>query len=120
MDEPAALHLEQYGEGRPAVFVHGTFSWGVDGFPQQVALADTARIILVDRVGFGETPGEPPFGWHQDAPALVATLRSVGPARLVAQRCGARIVEFDRSTHSPQLTEPDRFNALLREVWRDG
>jgi hypothetical protein len=35
---------------RVGVFVHGSFGWGLDTFPDQRALADSFRIALVDRM----------------------------------------------------------------------
>jgi pimeloyl-ACP methyl ester carboxylesterase len=37
--------------------------------------------------------------------------------RTLADAIGARLVEFERSTHMPQLEEPEAFNRLLRELW---
>lgn len=36
----------------------------------------------------------------------------------IAAATGARTVVFERSGHSPQLQEPEAFDALLRETWR--
>jgi pimeloyl-ACP methyl ester carboxylesterase len=38
--------------------------------------------------------------------------------RHLADGIGARLVVFERSTHTPQLEEPEAFNQLLRELWR--
>jgi pimeloyl-ACP methyl ester carboxylesterase len=38
--------------------------------------------------------------------------------RVIAARIGARLVTFERSTHNPQLQEPQAFNHLLKELWR--
>lgn len=35
----------------------------------------------------------------------------------IAERIGATVAVFEGSSHNPQLQEPERFNALLREVW---
>jgi hypothetical protein len=29
------------------------------------------------------------------------------------------VVVFDRSTHNPQLQQPEEFNQMLRRVWAD-
>jgi pimeloyl-ACP methyl ester carboxylesterase len=57
-------------------------------------------------------------GWPEDLTAA----RHVGRAfRVVAEtiaaRIGADVVTFDRSTHNPQLQQPESFNELLRRVW---
>lgn len=82
------LHLESFGEGVPALFVHGSFGWGLDTFPKQLALADEHRLVLVDRRGFGKSPG-PASGWPTDAEDLAALLDELGPAHLVGQSYGA-------------------------------
>jgi len=38
--------------------------------------------------------------------------------RALARRINARLVTFRRSTHNPMLEEPEVFNALLRDTWR--
>ncbi|GAA3952512.1 hypothetical protein GCM10023085_38790 [Actinomadura viridis] len=46
--------------GPPAVFVHGVLSWGTDdryGFGAQRPLAARRRLLMIDRRGFGASPG---------------------------------------------------------------
>ncbi len=43
------LHLEVFGEGEPAVFVHGGFGGGLEQFPDQRALADQYQVILAGK-----------------------------------------------------------------------
>ena len=50
------LHVTTWGDGEPAVFVHGSFGWGEETWRQQRPLADHYRLLLVDRRGFGRTP----------------------------------------------------------------
>ena len=50
------LHVTVWGDGEPALFVHGSFGWGEETFKQQRPLADRYRLLLVDRRGFGRTP----------------------------------------------------------------
>lgn len=38
-------------------------------------------------------------------------------ARVIADAIGARLVTFDRSTHSTNREEPEKFNAFLRDLW---
>ncbi len=59
MDE---LHVDVFGAGDPAIFVHGSFGWGLDTFPEQRALSDEYRIILVDRRGFAGSSSLEPMG----------------------------------------------------------
>lgn len=83
------LHLEVYGEGEAAIFVHGTFGWGLDTFPHQLALADQYRVILVDRRGFGDSPPAEQVGWPTDMHDIAGILDEVGGAHLVGQSYGA-------------------------------
>jgi pimeloyl-ACP methyl ester carboxylesterase len=50
------LHVTVWGDGEPAVLVHGSFGWGADTFSEQRPLADRHKLMLVDRRGFGRTP----------------------------------------------------------------
>ncbi|MBI3998594.1 MAG: alpha/beta hydrolase [Armatimonadetes bacterium] len=83
------LHLEVFGDGEPAVFVHGSFGWGLDTFPHQRALADRYRVILVDRRGFGDSPPAEDVGWPTDMHDIARLLSEVGGAHLVGQSYGA-------------------------------
>lgn len=84
------LHVEAFGDGPPAVFVHGTFGWGLDTFPEQRALANEYRVLLVDRRGFGRSgPPERAEGWPADMHDVAEVLDEVGPAHLVGQSYGA-------------------------------
>ncbi len=47
------LHMDVWGDGVPALFVHGSFGWGLETFPDQRALADQYEVVLIDRCGFG-------------------------------------------------------------------
>jgi len=50
------LHVTTWGDGEPAVFVHGSFGWGEETWSAQRPLADRYRLLVVDRRGFGRTP----------------------------------------------------------------
>lgn len=82
------LHLEVFGEGESAVFVHGSFGWGLDTFPHQRALADRYRVILLDRRGFGRSPSGDPDGWPTDMYDVAAVLEEAEGAHLVGQSYG--------------------------------
>jgi pimeloyl-ACP methyl ester carboxylesterase len=57
-------------------------------------------------------------GWpNGDMAARTAGRAFRAVARSMADRIGAEVVVFERSTHNPQLQQPDEFNALLRRVW---
>ena len=83
MDE---LHLDVFGAGDPAIFVHGSFGWGLDTFPEQRALSDEYLIILVDRRGFAGSSSLDAMGWPADMHDVAALLDDVGPAHLVVSR----------------------------------
>jgi pimeloyl-ACP methyl ester carboxylesterase len=86
------LHLDLFGVGLPAVFVHGSFGWGLDTFPEQRALAGEYRIVLVDRRGFGGSRWAEAEGWPADMHDLATLLDEIGPAHLVGQSYGAVVV----------------------------
>ncbi len=83
------LHLDTFGHGTPALFVHGMFSWGLDSFAQQRALADGHRVILLDRRGFGASPPSDRLGWPTDMHDVAALLEELGGAHLVGHSTGA-------------------------------
>jgi pimeloyl-ACP methyl ester carboxylesterase len=82
------LHLESFGEGFPALFVHGSFGWGREAFRKQLELADEHRVVLLDRRGFGHSPAAATLGWDTDRYDLAALLDELGPAHLVGQSYG--------------------------------
>jgi pimeloyl-ACP methyl ester carboxylesterase len=84
--------METFGVGVPAVFVHGSFGWGAETFPEQQALADDYQIILVDRRGFGGSKSEQSDGWPTDMRDIAGLLDDLGPAHLVGQSYGAVVV----------------------------
>jgi pimeloyl-ACP methyl ester carboxylesterase len=83
------LHLDTFGHGTPALFVHGMFSWGLDTFAQQRALADGHRVILLDRRGFGASPPSDRLGWPTDTQDVGALLEELGGAHLIGHSTGA-------------------------------
>jgi pimeloyl-ACP methyl ester carboxylesterase len=61
------LHVTVWGEGEPAVFVHGSFGWGEETWAKQRPLSDSYRLLLVDRRGFGGSPPDGPVDFERDA-----------------------------------------------------
>ena len=98
------LAFDEFGAGVPAVFVHGSFSWGIDTWAEQRPLADTARVLIVDRTGYGRTPAPPAgeLGWPVDGPALERLLEAVGTAHVVALSYGA-VVSLVAVSRRPAL-----------------
>lgn len=86
------LNTETFGVGVPAVFVHGSFGWGAETFPEQRALADDYQIVLVDRRGFGGSRSKRSDGWPTDMHDVAQLLDELGPAHLVGQSYGAVVV----------------------------
>ena len=96
------IHYGVYGRGRPAIFVHGSFGWGVDTFPEQRTLADLVEVVLIDRRGFGESRDNHSDGWPADQRDLLDVLTSMGPAHLVGQSYGA-VVTLLAAAARPEL-----------------
>jgi len=83
------IHAEISGDGVAAVFIHGSFSWGLDTFPDQRALADANRVVLVNRRGFPGSDMPVAEGWPVDMFDVAALLDELGSAHLVGQSYGA-------------------------------
>jgi pimeloyl-ACP methyl ester carboxylesterase len=118
------LHVTIWGAGRTsaarAVLVHGTMTWGTDGygFAAQRPLADQAELLIVDRRGFGASPDVERSDYEVDA-ADVAEL--VGPgAHLVGHSYGAVVAMLAaaiRPTEVRSLTliEPSAHRAAAHD-----
>jgi pimeloyl-ACP methyl ester carboxylesterase len=61
------LHVTVWGAGEPVVLVHGSFGWGTETWREQKPLADSYRLLLVDRRGFGESPANGRVDFDRDA-----------------------------------------------------
>ena len=96
------IHRVEFGLGDPAVFVHGSFGWGLDTFPEQRALADRFRVVLVDRAGFGDSPAGDVVGWPTDVDDLIEVLGECKGAHLVGQSYGA-VVSLLAAGRRPDL-----------------
>jgi pimeloyl-ACP methyl ester carboxylesterase len=115
------LHLDTFGHGTPALFVHGMFSWGLDTFAQQRALADGHRVILLDRRGFGASPASDGLGWPTDAQDVAVLLEEFGGAHLVGHSTGA-VTSLLAAGVRPELVrslvviEPPLFGVAANDV----
>ncbi|MFF9481523.1 alpha/beta fold hydrolase [Streptomyces sp. NPDC014733] len=82
----------------PALFVHNIFTWGSDsayGFAGQRPLADSRRLLLMDRRGYGDSPDTARSDFDVDAEDIVEVLgggaldAGLGDAHLVGHGNGA-------------------------------
>lgn len=75
MREAAQLHVTTWGDGgEPAVLVHGSLGWGEYAWAAQRPLADHYRLLLVDRRGFGSSPGPDAGDFDVDAESIAELL----------------------------------------------
>jgi cytidine deaminase len=78
---------EAGGEGTPAVFVHDILTWGSDeayGFAARAPLADRYRLLLVDRRGYGRSPGTDRSDFDTDAGPDEDGIHPMGAAVMAA------------------------------------
>jgi pimeloyl-ACP methyl ester carboxylesterase len=81
------LHRTIWGEGPRAVLVHGSMSFGELAFSEQRPLAERYRLELLDRRGYGESPGRAGrVDFEEDARDLAALLDE--PAHLLGHSYG--------------------------------
>ncbi|MER7990328.1 alpha/beta hydrolase [Streptomyces noursei] len=82
----------------PALFIHNIFTWGSDstyGFAGQRPLADSRRLLLIDRRGYGDSPDTARSDFDVDAEDVVEILGyracavGLGGAHLVGHGNGA-------------------------------
>lgn len=86
MRSVAGLNVTVWGEGEPAVLVHGSFGWGTETWREQKPLADAYRLLLVDRRGFGGSPPNGRVDFERDAEDVAELLN--GGAHLVGHSYG--------------------------------
>jgi pimeloyl-ACP methyl ester carboxylesterase len=86
VQSPVGLNVNVWGEGEPAVFVHGSFGWGEETWQAQRPLADTYKLLLLDRRGFGATPADGRTDFDRDAEDVAAFFEE--PAHLVGHSYG--------------------------------
>ena len=67
MRSAAGVNVTVWGDGDPAVFVHGSFGWGEKTWSEQRPLSDAYRLLLVDRRGFGGSPPDGRVDFQRDA-----------------------------------------------------
>lgn len=118
MRTAAGVHVTIWGEGEPAVFVHGSFGWGAETWQEQRPLADRYRLLLIDRRGFGASPANGRVDFERDAED-VAELLADG-AHLVGHSYGG-VVSLLAAARRPEavrsltLIEPPAFGIARGE-----
>jgi pimeloyl-ACP methyl ester carboxylesterase len=106
------VHVTVWGDGDPAVFVHGSFGWGEETWREQRPLAEHYRLLLIDRRGFGASPANGRVDFERDA-GDVAELLGDG-AHLVGHSYGG-VVSLLAAARRPEavrslvLIEPPAF-----------
>jgi pimeloyl-ACP methyl ester carboxylesterase len=85
---PVKIFYREYGQGKPLVFLHGGWGYGVYPFDRQIgALESEYRILIPDRTGYGhstQVAGEMPLDFHRRAAAeTLAFLDALGIERAV-------------------------------------
>lgn len=85
---PVTIYYREFGSGRPLVFLHGGWGYGVYPFDKQIeAFQKDYRILIPDRSGYGHSTrvaGEMPLDFHQRAAAeTIAFLDVLGIERAV-------------------------------------
>ena len=123
----SGVHVTVWGDGEPAVLVHGSFGWGAETWREQRPLADEYRLLLVDRRGFGASPADGRVDFERDAEDIAELLAD--GAHLVGHSYGG-VVSLLAAARRPDavrslvLIEPPAFgvargNAAVEELIRD-
>lgn len=108
----SGVHVTVWGDGEPAVFVHGSFGWGEETWRAQRPLADDYKLLLVDRRGFGASPAGGRVDFERDAQDVAALLDD--GAHLVGHSYGG-VVSLLAAARRPEavrslvLIEPPAF-----------
>jgi pimeloyl-ACP methyl ester carboxylesterase len=123
----SGVHVTVWGDGKPAVFVHGSFGWGEETWREQRPLAEDYRLLLVDRRGFGASPADGRVDFERDAQDVAALLDD--GAHLVGHSYGGVVsllaaAQRPHAVRSLVLIEPPAFgvargDAAVEELIRD-
>ncbi len=115
---PVTIYYRELGKGRPLVFLHGGWGYGVYPFGRQAeAFQDEFRILIPDRSGYGHSTrvaGEMRLDFHRRAAAeTIAFLDGLGIGRAVfwGHSDGAVISAMIG------LTAPERCECLILEAF---
>jgi pimeloyl-ACP methyl ester carboxylesterase len=85
---PVTIHYREYGRGRPLLFLHGGWGYGVYPFDRQIEVLQKGfRILIPDRSGYGHSTrvaGEMPLDFHRRAAVeTISFLDALGIERAV-------------------------------------
>jgi pimeloyl-ACP methyl ester carboxylesterase len=115
---PVTIHYREFGRGKPLVFLHGGWGYGVYPFDQQVAAFETQfRILIPDRSGYGHSTrltGEMPLDFHRRAAFETFSFLDalgIGSAILWGHSDGAVIATM------MGLAAPERCKGLVLEAF---
>ncbi len=115
---PVTIHYREFGRGKPLVFLHGGWGYGVYPFDRQIAaFQNEFRILIPDRSGYGRSTrvaGEMPLDFHRRAAAeTIAFLDALGIER------AALWGHSDGSVISAMagLAAPERCERLILEAF---
>jgi pimeloyl-ACP methyl ester carboxylesterase len=115
---PVSIHYREFGSGRPLVFLHGGWGYGVYPFDRQIAAFEREfRMLIPDRSGYGHSTrvnSDMPLDFHRRAAAeTVLFLDALGieSAFLWGHSDGAVIAAMIG------LTAPDRCAGLILEAF---
>jgi len=123
----SGLNVTVWGEGDPAVFVHGSFGWGEETWSDQRPLSEHYRLLLVDRRGFGRSPANGRVDFERDADDVAEILDA--PSHLVGHSYGGVVSLLAAalrpgSVRSLTVIEPPAFgvargNEAIEELVKD-
>src|SRR5436190_7614535 len=108
----SGVHVTVWGDGDPAVFVHGSFGWGEETWREQRPLAEHHKLFLLDRRSFGATPPDGRVDFERDADDVAELLED--GAHLVGHSYGG-VVSLLAAARRPDavrslvLIEPPAF-----------
>src|SRR5580700_2340773 len=115
---PVTIHYREFGSGRPLIFLHGGWGYGVYPFDRQIeAFQNEFRILIPDRSGYGRSTrvaGEMPLDFHRRAAAeTIAFLDALGIEKAVfwGHSDGAVISAMTG------LAAPERCECLILEAF---
>jgi 2-hydroxy-6-oxo-octa-2,4-dienoate hydrolase len=115
---PVTIHYREFGRGKPVVFLHGGWGYGVYPLDRQIEeFQSDYRILIPDRSGYGQsTPvaGEMPLDFHRRAAAeTLSFLDALGIERaaLWGHSDGAVISAMTG------LAAPERCECLILEAF---